>query len=257
MEFISKVIIRQTMVLISVLMLSAFASASELHVSPSKLEFMADTKSNVLSVLNDGARRFLLRVSATEWSQNVEEKNIYAETSDIIFYPKNIILEGGGQQVIRVGTKVSPLSREKTYCLIIEEIPQSNDHTLTKNEPGGKMIGFRSAIPIFIKPRKEQFSWEIKKITLAGGRVAVAVHNDGNVHITVTSVSLRGISPDGTEPFVRDIAGWHLLSGASGSYQTEIPTDVCRRLSRLDVEVKSVTTSLKSSLKVRKGMCAQ
>jgi len=257
MEFIAKARISFTAAPICMMiMASALAHAGELRVSPAKLEFGVDVKSGELSLVNEGSRRFLLSVTASEWGQNIEGRDIYAETSDIVFYPKNIILESGGQQVIRVGTKGSSSSRERAYHLIIEETSQSNDRVLQEDEKRGKAIGLRSVIPIFVKPRREQSGWEIEKIGLSGGAVSVAVHNTGNAHVIVTSVSLRGISPDGRELFNREIAGWYLLSGASRYYQTDIPRDVCHGLARLDIEVKSDKSSLKEGMEVRKEMCA-
>jgi len=99
MKFISKDVIRRSAAYIIVILVmdSSLATAGVPRVSPSKHEFTTDAKSGELSVLNKGSKRFLLRVSATAWSQNVEGKDIYTETSDIVFYPKNINLEEGGQ----------------------------------------------------------------------------------------------------------------------------------------------------------------
>lgn len=234
---------------------SAFAQAGELRVLPPALEFGVDTKSGELSLVNEGARRLLLRVTAYEWGQDVEGRDIHTDTSDVVFYPKNIVLDAGGRQVIRAGAKGASSSREKAYHLIVEEIAQPGDRGLQENEKRAAAMGLRSAIPIFVKPRREQVSWEIKEIDLSGGALSVAVHNTGNVYITVTSVSLRGTSQEGKELFSRDIAGWYLLSDASRYYQTDIPGDICRGLARLDIEVKTDASSLKGGMEVRKQMC--
>ncbi len=237
-------------------MAAAFAHAGELRVSPSKLEFEADAKSGVISLANEGPSRFLLSVTASEWGQNVEGRDIYTETSDIIFYPKTMVLEAGGQKIIRVGIKGPPSPREKTYRFLIEEISRPNNIVGKEDEKSGKVIGFRSAVLMFVKPRVEQFSGAIEKIGLKDGVASVGVHNAGNTHVTVTSVSLRGTSPDGRELFNREFAGWYLLSGASRTYRTDISRDVCRGLARLDIEVSSDKYSLKGGMEVRKEMCA-
>jgi fimbrial chaperone protein len=258
MEIMSQALIFRTaaMVFILMLMVSAVAQAGALRVSPSSLEFGVNAKSGVLSLLNEGSTRLLLQVTASEWSQNSEGKDMFSETSDIVFYPKTIILEADGQQVIRVGTKGSPSSREKSYRLMIEEVSRSNDGALTEDKKKGRALGTRSTILLFVKPLAEQYSGEIKSIDLSGGAATITVMNTGNAHVTVTSVSMSGTASDGKELFTREFAGWHLLSGASSSYRADIPSDICRGLERLDIEVTSNKYSLKEGMKVRKDMCA-
>ena len=258
MKSFSQALIRQTGTFVCMLLVIAPALANEgaLRVSPSRLEFSTDAKSGMVSLLNEGPERFRLLVTASEWNQNAEGRDIYTKTSDIVFYPKNIILEAGGQQVIRVGTRGPSSAREKAYRLIIEETGQPNDPILKKDENSLRKIGVRSSILIFVKPRIEQFSGEISNMKLSKGVASVAILNSGSAHVTVTSVSLRGTAADGKELLNREFAGWYLLSGASGTYQTDIPRDICKGLARLDSEVTSDKYTLKKSLEVRKEMCS-
>lgn len=238
------------------LMVFAVAQAGALRVSPSKLEFSADAKSGVVSLLNEGPERVRLLVTASEWNQNAEGKDIYSKTSDIVFYPKNIILDTGGQQVIRVGTRGPSSAREKAYRLMIEEIGQPNDQVLKDEEKRGNAIVFKSTIVIFVKPRVEQISGVIEKIGLSNGVAFVKIVNTGNAHVIVTSVSMLGTASDGKKLFNREFAGWYLLSGATRAYRSDIPRNICRGLVRLDSEVTSDKYTLQKSMEVQKEMCS-
>jgi fimbrial chaperone protein len=254
----SQTLICRTTALVFMLMImaSAVAHAGALRVSPSRLEFSANAKSGVLSLLNEGTDRLVLHVTASEWGQNDEGRDMFTETSDIVFYPKDISLKAGGQQVIRIGIKGAPSLREKSYRLMIEEIARPSAGALMKEKKKEKALGTRSAILLFVKPRAEQFSGEIKKLDLSDGVASVEILNSGNAHVTITSVSMHGIDSDGKELLNREFAGWHLLSGASSSYRADIPRHVCRGLARLDIEVATNRYALKESIKVRKEMCA-
>ncbi len=227
------------------------AFPGEFRVAPIKLEFDKGAKSGVITVINEGRERMNLQVAVSEWTQDAEGKDAYTETSDIVFYPKIMTIEAGDQHIIRAGVKGPLPLREKTYRLFIEEIPEP------KKAEGAKVtIAIRFAPPIFVKPPAETGSGSIEKIDLSNGRLTAVVKNTGNVHVTVTSVTMRGAASDGREVFSREIAGWYLLNGVSRTYATEIPPDVCRTMSRIEIDVKTDKFNLNGKLNVHKEMCS-
>jgi hypothetical protein len=59
----------------------------------------------------------------------------------------------------------------------------------------------------------------------------------------------------GEEVFTKELSGWYLLSGVSKLYTTSIPQEVCKGLSKLDVEVKTDRFNLNGKLDVDQAMC--
>jgi fimbrial chaperone protein len=225
--------------------------SGEFRVTPIRLEFNKYAKSGVFNVINEGRSGITLQVTASEWTQDQAGKDVYTETSDIVFFPKIVSLEAGEQRVIRAGMKGAQPAREKTYRLFIEEIPEPK-----KAEGARISIAIRFAPPIFVKPASETVSGSVEAFGLSQGTLTAVVRNTGNVHVTVTSVTLRGVSAAGEEAFSKEIAGWYLLSGASRPYTADIPRDACRKLSTVAVEVKTDTFTLNRKLNVHQEMCS-
>ena len=228
------------------------AFPGEFRVTPIRLEFTANAKSGVITVINEGKTKMNLQVSASEWTQDGKGKDVYTETSDIVFYPKIMALEAGEQRVIRAGAKGPQPLREKTYRLFIEEIPDQK-----KAEEGKSQVSIviRFAPPIFVRPIVESRSGSLEKVELAKGKLTVVVKNTGNVHGTITAVALLGKASDGQKVYAKDIAGWYLLNGASRPYEVIIPQDACIQASTLEVTVKADTFTLSRTVNVLKEMC--
>ena len=221
------------------------ASAGEFRVTPIRLDFDNETRTAIVNVLTEGPEKLNLQIKALEWTQDSNGKDAYADTSDIIFFPKIMTVEGGEEKSIRAGVQMPPPLREKTYRLFVEEIPQPKK----KSDGVNIAIAIRFGIPVFVKPAKDEVKAEINKVELSAGVLGVLVTNTGNVHLQVTSVDLKGFDSSGREVFSQQIGGWYLLNGGQGS--TPPHTSGCWR-SKIDVEVVTDRLTLKARLKLAK-----
>ncbi len=216
------------------------------------LDLGKTAKSGVITVSSVGNDKVNLQVQATEWTQTREGKDIYTETSEIVYFPRIISLEKGEAQVIRVGMKGVPPATEKTYRLYIQEIPEP------KKAEKGKVqvaIAIRFGVPIFIKPENENLKGMIDTITVAKGTATALVKNTGNVHFKITTVTVTGKTAEGQEVFSEEIKGWYLLAGASREYAAPLPQDVCGRLEQIQFVVKTEELTITGSHPVYKEMC--
>jgi hypothetical protein len=55
--------------------------------------------------------------------------------------------------------------------------------------------------------------------------------------------------------FTRELAGSYVLSGMSKSFRTAIPEQICGKLSRVEVQIKTNTGPLNGTRDVASGMC--
>ncbi len=228
------------------------AFPGDFRVTPIKLAFTANAKSGVITIINEGKTKINLQISASEWTQDGKGKDVYTETADIVFYPKIMALEAGEQRVIRAGIKGPQPLREKTYRLFIEEIPERKKADEGKSQVS---IVIRFAPPIFVQPLVESRSGSLEKVELAKGKLTAVVKNTGNVHATVTAVTVQARASDGREVFAKDISGWYLLNGVSRPYEAAIPRDACLGASTVEVTVKADTFTLSRTVNVLKDMC--
>jgi fimbrial chaperone protein len=226
------------------------ARSGEWRVAPIRLDLGREAKSGVITVANEAAEKLQVQLKAYEWTQDAEGKDHYAETSDIIFFPKILIIEKAEERIVRAGIRMPAAAREKTYRLFLEEIPEPK-----KAEGVNVAVAIRFGVPIFVKPIKEEPRGEIEKIGMSGGTVHVRFKNTGNLHLIINSVVVRGRNLKGEETFSKEHGGWYLLAGASRPYATDVPPEVCRDLARIDVVVKSDKLTLAGDAVVDKSMC--
>src|SRR3972149_10232388 len=100
------------------------AFSGEFRVTPIRLDFDRGTKSGVVTIVNEGGDKLNVQMKAFEWTQNADGKDQYSETNDIIFFPRIMTLEKGEEKILRAGIKIPATTKEKTYRLFIEEIPE-------------------------------------------------------------------------------------------------------------------------------------
>ncbi|MBM2837939.1 MAG: csuC [Deltaproteobacteria bacterium] len=227
------------------------AYSSEWRVTPIRLDFDKGTKSGIITVSNDSAEKVHLQIKAVEWVQDAEGKDKYSDTSDLIYFPKIMILEKNEEKVLRTGIKASSVEKEKTYRLFIEEIPQPS-----KEEGASVAVAIRFGVPIFIKPEKEEARGEIEKIEMSKGVLKAVVKNSGNVHLMIISINIKGKNKEGNEVYSKELSGWYLLNGSARTYSTDIPQDKCKELEKVSIEVRTKEEiNFNGKLDVDKELC--
>lgn len=226
------------------------ALSGEFRVTPIRLDFDRGTKSGVVTIINEGSDKLNLQMKAFEWTQNVEGKDQYTETNDLIFFPRMMTLEKGDEKILRVGIRIPATTKEKTYRLFIEEIPEPR-----KAEGVNVAIAIRFGVPIFVKPLKEELKGEIEKIELSKGVLNIVIKNKGNTHFIIQSIDIKGKNARGEESFSRELSGWYLLSGVSRVSTLSIAKESCIDLTKIDLEVKTDRFTLNGKLDVDQAMC--
>jgi len=257
--------VKSVMLMLFVLCLSLLwisrSNASDFQVQPTTIELSAKVKSGVFSVINNGSEKIDFQVSLQEWSQDEKGKDVLTDTNDIVFFPKIMSVEPNSQRAVRIGLKVPPSAREKTYRLFVQEIPTPKNkqdiEVKDKNIKAGVTIAFRFSMPIFVKPLKPQEGYVFDRIEMSNGVVKAVVKNTGNVHIKTRAVKFSGKDAEGKEIFSKEIAGWYILNGLSFPYEAEIPKDICGKVAKVEVSAQTEDNIIFGNLNVQKSMCAQ
>ena len=95
---------------------------------PIRLDLGRDAKSGVVTVINESDDRLQVQMTAMEWTQDADGKDRYAETGDILFFPRLMIFDKKEEKILRAGIRVPAAAKEKAYRLFIEEIPGPRKH---------------------------------------------------------------------------------------------------------------------------------
>lgn len=231
-------------------LIPSIAFSGEFRVSPIRLEFDRTTRSGVITIVNEGNEKLNVQMKAFEWTQNAEGRDQYAETNDLIFFPRLMSLEKNEEKILRAGIRIPATTKEKTYRLFIEEIPEPR-----KAEGVNVAIAIRFGVPIFVKPLKEEVKGEIEKVELSKGVLNIDVRNRGNTHFIIQSIEVKGKNAKGEALFSKELSGWYLLAGVSRRHSLAIPQESCNELTKLEIEIKTDRLTLSGKLDVDQAMC--
>ena len=237
--------------LAAVLFLPGQVFAGKFRVTPIKVYFDSGTKSSVINLINEADEELRVQLESREWGQDMTGKDQYSDTSDLVFFPKVMILPPLSKRIIRLGLKNKPVDREKTYRLFVQELPQRD-----KSEEGVKIaIAMRFGVPVFVTPSKVEAKGAIGDLQFSGGEVTVPVVNNGNVHMMINKISLKGFDKSNNEIYQKELNGWYLLNNKTRKYQSSIPEETCPKLSSIVVGVMTDKLNLQGTIDVGEISC--
>jgi fimbrial chaperone protein len=229
----------------------SLAISGEFSVTPIMLTFDGNTKSGVITINNDEDKKLQVQMKAFEWTQDEKGQDQYVESNAILFFPKIMEIEKKEQRILRAGITGPGGSKEKTYRLFIQEIPEAGQ----KSNETQIRVAIRFGVPIFVKPQREEIRGQIDKIALGEGKIQTVVRNTGNSHFVIQSILIKGSDREGKETFSKELSGWYLLAGSVRSYETPLTREVCRDTAQFHVKVKTTEFTLDDRLDVDKSLC--
>lgn len=238
---------------ISLCLAPSRAFSADFTVNPITLFFDAKQKTTVLTIANNSDQPLTLQVTTVAWSQDNEGKDVYSPTGDIIVFPKIFTVEKGQQRLVRIGARVSPASKERTYRVYMEEVKPSEGEELR-----GAMLTtlMKVGVPVFISAVKALPEGKIDKAGISNGALSFSVVNKGNLHFMMRGVKVEGFDKEGTQVFRKDFSGWYLLSEMIRKFSAEVPREICKKMTTLKIEVTTDILSLRESLSVLPEMCS-
>ena len=229
------------------LALSLPVAAGDFGVSPIRIDLDRSTKTGATSVQNGEADSLRAQLQLFEWTQDATGKDQYQKSEDLLYFPKVMSLNKSEQKLIRVALRLPATTQEKTYRLFIEELPAPPP----KGSAGTKVtMAVRFGVPVFVKPVQENVQGKIEQINLSKGVLHFIVHNVGNVHFAIKSLT----ASSGAD-FSKTINGWYLLAGVAREYTIPIPANDCKKLKAIDITVSIDASELKSTYNVNQAQC--
>jgi len=224
--------------------------AGSLKVVPIKLSFDDRSATAVLTLTNEGAEKVTVQLEAKSWDQDDRGMDNYSETSDIVFFPKILVVEPAADRIIRIGYQGERTpAREKTYRIFLQELP------VTK--PGEMALKFTItfSIPIFVQPNIQHGDVVLEEVTQERGQLHVKVRNDGNTHVVVNGIEVMGLDVAGLQVFSKEMRGWYLLSNRSKTYELPIPESGCTQAAKIEVAMRAGSNTIATLIDADAGQC--
>lgn len=218
---------------LAVLSASPTHAALGIDIQPTHVVLPPEKASEILTVTNSRGVATDVRIQAFAWEQSAEDELVLRPSEDIGIAPASLHLAPHESGRVTVTVTAPPGSREKTWRVRIEELP---DRAAEAGEEI-KMLA-NVTLPVFRPPAEMVASGVVESAGVSNGRLPISVRNTGNTHVFVNAVSVTGLDAAGKEVFSISDRGWYLLAGASRRFDATVSGNDCRRLAGLQVRAR-------------------
>ncbi len=163
------------------------AQGGGLSVAPVQLTLAEGTRSTSTIVSNPGNGPVTVQVRLFSWTM-ADNEEVYTRATDAGFSPPLFRLEAGGAQAVRVVAKASAGPVERSYRLVIDQLPLAG-------APGQLQLPVRMILPVFIAPapgvsRSQKLEWSARQDPKTN-QVTVSVKNLGAVHAKFVELAVQ------------------------------------------------------------------
>ncbi|GAA5560312.1 fimbrial biogenesis chaperone [Acinetobacter seifertii] len=189
-------------------------SAATIRLSPVTVEILSHQKASSISLYNQSNESADLQIRIFEWTQNAGQDQLIP-TDDIAISPPFLKLkpnESYNLRVVRI--KPEPISGEKTYRIILDELPKPID---SRKASQGVNVLLRSSLPVFVvnKDAITQLNW---KIDAKQNDTSLNISNIGNRHALLNDLILVDNTENKSYPIKVNTVNGYILSGKSKNY---------------------------------------
>lgn len=222
------------------------ARSADFQVKPIQVTLSPAVTSALLTVSNNQSQPIAFQLSSFTWTENTQGAIALAATDDLIFFPQIFTVAAGEQRKIRVGVTSGALGSERAYRLLLAQLPAVE----TKDHPAaaGVQVLTQVSVPVFIQPPQEARAGAIDSMAILDRNLSFQVRNSGNVHFTIETVTLSGLTGAGTTAFSRREKGWYILAGDNRSYNIPLSATECATASAIEVSITTEDYLLDKSL---------
>jgi len=168
------------------LFLPSMLNAASIRLSPVNVEILSDQTASSISLYNQSNESADLQVRIFEWTQNAGQDQLIP-TDDIAISPPFLKLKPNDSYNLRVvRIKPEPISGEKTYRIIIDELPKPID---SRKASQGVNVLLRSSLPVFVvnKDAMTKLTWSIQQ---EQNSAYLSINNIGNRHALLNNLTL-------------------------------------------------------------------
>ena len=232
---------------------AAAGTQATFSIDPLLVQLDADNRNAVMTITNTSGRELRFEIKAHSWDQTPAAAMQLTPTTDLVVFPPLVTLKPKSTQRVRIGTDVPQGAVEKSYRLMIEELP----NTATPATGTKVAVRTRVGVPVFLAPTKSVRSGRMDPVTVTKGVVTVPLTNTGTIHAMVDEVSVRGMAAPDTPVFEEPLKGWYVLAGKTRTWTYTIQAAQCRQVKFLEVEATAHDKVLTQRVDLPAGACVR
>ncbi|MCP3065096.1 fimbria/pilus periplasmic chaperone [Myxococcus sp. K38C18041901] len=215
--------------------LPASGLAAAVEVNPVRLDLEGGSRGVAVMLKNLSNESVRFQASMHTWTQDEGGNMSLAPTQEVFFFPAMLTLEPGETRPIRVGISSAPQATERTFRLVVEELPPIGPLPPS----AGLKVLTRISVPVFVAPQSKSVDGRVEDVELTQSKFQFRVKNPGTVTFYVRNSRMRGLDEKGERVFVKEEPGWYVLPGGSLTFALKTPVEQCQKIRSLEVEVET------------------
>lgn len=189
-------------------------NAATIRLSPVNVEILSNQSAASISLFNQSNESSDLQIRIFEWTQKNGQDQL-TPTDEIAISPPFLKLQSNDSYNLRVvRINPAPVSGEKTYRIIIDELPKPID---SRKAAQGVNVLLRSSLPVFVvnKDAITQLNWKID----ANQEVpSLNISNIGNRHALLNDLALVDTTANKSYPIKVNTVNGYILAEQARSY---------------------------------------
>ena len=175
------------------LLLPAVSHAAGWNIDPLRVDLTNNKKTAAITITNDSTAPTTIQIQPIAWSQ-VEGKEIYTPTKDLLVSPPIVTIAPKTSQIIRLALrKVADPTKELSYRINLQEIATTNADNVS-----GVQVALRIGIPVFVQPlsgkSQPKLSWKVGLV--ADNMIKLELRNEGTAHVKITDLVLSSVGQE-------------------------------------------------------------
>ena len=215
-------------------LLPVAASANGSSVSPTRLLLATGASSTYVTITNTSLVPQRYSASAYRWSETPTAPVVLSPTSDVVFFPGSFTLDSLHSQRIRIGSTAASDITEKTYRIVVSELPPLP--SVLVRDSSGLAFTASFSIPIYLAPQKAVATGEIANVVVDRHELRFSVRNTGNVHFVAKAMRVVAHGISATVMSVENSA-WSVLANSQHDFVMPLPSGTCSTITSVSIVV--------------------
>ena len=229
------------------------ASGATFSVNPIRVVLTPRAASALVTVRNDGTEPLRFQVNVFKWDQDARGQIQLAPTEDMIVFPLMMTLQPKEERSVRVGAATPFGAVEKSYRLVIEELPP----LVRSAEQANVRMLTRMGVPIFLEPPSPKAAAVLTDVALGPGGLTFTLRNTANVFFIPDAVTVKAFDEHGKEVLDRTLESWYILATGSRVFEVAVPRPLCEQVRSFTISVDVGKTPMKARLETPASACGR
>jgi P pilus assembly chaperone PapD len=194
----------------------SFTTAADFQIRPGQVRLTNVTKNSYIEITNNSDQQIFMQNRLRRWNIKENERDIYTDTDDLIFFPKLLEIKPKGSSIVRIGWRQKHFPKvEKAYRLFIKQLPVSDE----------ELFAFEIAVPIFVV---DDFDFESEKnnvhlsLCTSENSIFTEFFNNSNIYFRPAVIEISLISQDDIVIWKDMEKGWYLFPSKKLRYRFNI-----------------------------------